>query len=101
MLQTISKAAVDAVNALGIQINVTSSSVRNAVVVLLVIALLLGIALSWLIIHSIRHPLNSMRDSSQQLAQSRDLTSSCPTWAVTNWAAWAVRFPTWWARYAR
>jgi methyl-accepting chemotaxis protein len=41
------------------------------VVVLLVIALLLGIALSWVIIHSIRHPLNSMRDSSQQLAQSR------------------------------
>ncbi|NWK78023.1 methyl-accepting chemotaxis protein [Aquitalea sp. LB_tupeE] len=78
MLQTISKAAVEAVNALGGQINSTSASVRNAVVALLVIALLLGIALSWVIIHSIRHPLNSMRDSSQQLAQSRDLTQQLP-----------------------
>jgi methyl-accepting chemotaxis protein len=78
MLQTISTAAVDAVNALGSQINTTSASVRNAVMALLAIALLLGIALSWLIIRSIRHPLNSMRDSSQHLAQSRDLTHQLP-----------------------
>ncbi|BBF87275.1 methyl-accepting chemotaxis protein I [Aquitalea magnusonii] len=78
MLQTISSAAVDAVNALGSQINTTSASVRNAVMALLAIALLLGILLSWLIIRSIRHPLNSMRDSSQQLAQSRDLRQQFP-----------------------
>ena len=78
MLQTISQAAVEAVNALGEQINSTSGSVRNAVVALLVLALLLGVALSWVIVRSIRHPLNSMRDSSQQLAQSRDLTRQLP-----------------------
>ncbi|WP_158604679.1 methyl-accepting chemotaxis protein [Aquitalea palustris] len=78
MLQTISKSAVEAVDALGSQINTTSSSVRTAVLALLAIALLLGLALSWLIIRSIRHPLNSMRDSSQHLAQSRDLTHQFP-----------------------
>ncbi|MBV8680648.1 MAG: methyl-accepting chemotaxis protein [Aquitalea sp.] len=78
MLQSISKSAEEAVSALGSQIHATASSVRHAVLILLTIAMLLGITSSWLIVRSIRQPLNILRDNSQQLAHSRDLTRQLP-----------------------
>ncbi|WP_434632390.1 methyl-accepting chemotaxis protein [Chromobacterium sp. CV08] len=72
------KAAADAVGQLDEQIDATAASVRGQLLTEILIALVAGALVAWFIIASIRRPLLSMRDASQELADQRNLRLQLP-----------------------